>query len=412
MDLAQFKLHCAGMRTSIRTDAPVRGKRHVAFVLPGLRAGGSEHIVSLLCNHFSRTGWTVTLYAFEDPDQPPYYGHDAAVRIRRLGYPVGRLPLFQSLAAVCQRVRTLRRALSEAKPDLVISFLTRTNVVSVLAARPLGIPVIVSERNNPAAQRPGWVWSALRRYTYARAEGLVTMTQGAMDQFSKAMRRREWVIPNPTYAPIELDAERPSTRHVAAVGRLVPQKGFDMLLDAFAGVAGEIPEWSLVIWGEGPERAKLEVRRDALGLKEQVSLPGVTKEHGGWLRDADIFVLSSRFEGWGIVVGEAMAAGVPVISFDCRWGPGEMISDGVSGLLVPDGDVPALGRAIAQLCADPEQRRRLAEGARIASQRFAIDRILVEWERVAKEAIAALECAGETIRVSEPCGPSLAAYER
>lgn len=387
MDLAWRKAHCEGMTTPIRADAPARGKPHIAFVLPGLRAGGSEHIVSLLCNHFSRSGWTVSLYAFEEPDQAAYYAHDAAVRISLLGYPVGRLPLLQSLAAVRERVRTLRRALSQAKPDIVVSFLTRTNVVSVLAARPLGIPVIVSERNNPAAQRPGPVWSALRRYAYARAEGLVTMTQGAMDQFPKVMRRRQWVIPNPTYAPIELDPERPSSRQVAAVGRLVPQKGFDLLLDAFAGVAGDIPDWSLVIWGEGPERARLEAQRDALGLQERVSLPGVTQEHGGWLRDADIFVLSSRFEGWGIVVGEAMAAGVPVISFDCRWGPGEMISDGVSGLLVPDGDVPALGHAIAALCADPGWRESLAHGARVASKRFQIDMILRRWEEVVTEAL-------------------------
>ena len=382
----------------IRTDASARGQPHIAFILPGLRAGGSEHIVSLLCNHFNRSGWTVSLFAFEEPGTPPYYAHDLAVSITQLGFPVGRLPVLRSALAVFNRIGALRKALASTRPDLIISFLTRTNVVTVLAAKPLGIPVIVSERNNPAQQRPGAFWSALRRYTYARAHGLVTMTQGAMQYFPKVMRPRQWVIPNPTYAPVTLDEARPCGRQVVAVGRLVPQKGFDLLLDAFARAAPLIPDWSLTIWGEGPERAKLEAQRDALGLQDRVSMPGVTKDHGGWLREADIFVLSSRFEGWGIVVGEAMAAGVPVISFDCHFGPGEMIADGISGLLVPDGDVSALGAAIAALCADPDQRRRLSEGARAASQRFTVDRVLVQWERAAMEAIAPRQSGASSIR--------------
>ncbi len=377
----------------VQADATPAAKPHIAFVLPGLRAGGSEHIVSLLCNHFSRSGWTVSLYAFEDAHAPPYYAHDRAIHVCQLGYPAGRLPMLQSLLNIRNRIGTLRRALSLARPDLVVSFLTRTNVVSVLAARPLGIPVIVSERNNPAAQRPGALWSALRRYAYARAEGLVTMTRGAMMQFPKVMRRKQWVIPNPTYAPIDLDPGRPPIMQLAAVGRLVPQKGFDLLLDAFARVANRIPDWSLVIWGEGPERARLEAQRDALGLRHRVSLPGVTREHGGWLREAGIFVLSSRFEGWGIVVGEAMAAGIPVISFDCRWGPGEMISDGESGILVPDGDVIAMGDAIAGLCADPDRRKLLSQNARIASRRFQVDAILQQWEQAATDALASRAAA-------------------
>ncbi|BAV65633.1 glycosyltransferase family 4 protein [Sphingobium cloacae] len=375
------------MRKSFRAAAPFSGRPHIALVLPGLRAGGSEHIVSLLCNHFSRLGWAVSLFAFEERGDAPYYPHDPGVRIRQLGHPAGRLPLFRSLANVRDRILTLRGALEEDRPDLVISFLTRTNVVSVLAARPLGIPVIVSERNNPSQQRPGFAWSALRRHAYGRAHGLITMTQGAMDQFPASMRRRQWVIPNPTYAPIEPDPGRVAGKRIVAVGRLVPQKGFDLLLDAFARVSERMPGWSLTIWGEGPERAKLEAQRDALGLRKRVALPGVTKEHGGWLREADIFVLSSRFEGWGIVIGEAMAAGIPTIAFDCCWGPGEMIANGVGGLLVPDGDVPALGEAMAALCNDPARRAQLSQGARIASQRFTTDAVLRQWEDVVAEAL-------------------------
>ncbi|HKT77779.1 MAG TPA: glycosyltransferase family 4 protein [Sphingobium sp.] len=388
------------MTKPFRADALLAAKPHVAFVLPGLRAGGSEHIVSLLCNHFSRSGWTVTLFAFEEPGSAPYYPHDAAVSVVQLGQAAGPVTTRRSVLAVRDRIVALRGALDRARPDLVVSFLTRTNVISILAARPLGIPVIVSERNNPVQQRPGAIWSALRRFAYARAQGLVTMTHGAMSQFPPAPGRRQWVIPNPTYAPVEVDPDRPCGRRVAAVGRLVPQKGFDLLLNAFARVADRVPDWSLLIWGEGPERARLEAQRDALGLHERVVMPGVTREHGAWLHDADIFVLSSRFEGWGIVVGEAMAAGVPTISFDCCFGPGEMIADGTSGLLVPDGDVPALGEAIAALCADAALRRHLSEGARVGAQCFQIDRILLQWEDALSEALNLQQPAAAPLRIA------------
>src|SRR3546814_10544152 len=104
---------------------------------------------------------------------------------------------------------------------------------------------------------------------------------------------------------------------MAAVGRLVPQKGFDRLLDAFSRIATDHPDWTLVIWGEGPDRAALEEQRRRLGLDGRVEMPGVSKQPGVWIEQSDLFILSSRFEGWGLVLGEAMAAGLPVISFDC-----------------------------------------------------------------------------------------------
>lgn len=359
----------------------------IAFVLPGLGAGGSEHIVSLLCNHFAAQDWTVTLIAFEDESGVPYYSHHESVRIVRLGLesrrrwaPVGALAMFQ-------RAQRLQDALRDAAPDLVVSFLTRTNILSVLAARRSGFPVIISERNNPALQKVGRVWNLLRRWTYPRSAGLVTMTQGAMDYFTRSMDVRGWVIPNPAPSPPDMARQRPDGRIIGAVGRLVPQKGFDLLIDAFARVAESIPDWQLVIWGEGPERAALEAQRDRLGLSGRVSLPGITSQPGGWIAQSDLFVLSSRFEGWGIVVGEAMAAGLPVISFDCDWGPAEMIEQGRSGILIPNGDTTALGDAIALLCKDEARRRSLSSAAATRMAMFRLDQILARWQAVISEVL-------------------------
>jgi len=354
----------------------------LALVLPGLGAGGSEHIVSLLCNHFAAQGWLITLIAFEEPSAPSYYAYHPEVRIIRLGMKSRRRAAATGALAMLRRQKLLRQALKAVRPELVVSFLTRTNILSVLAARSLGIPVIVSERNNPALQTVGPVWSRLRQMTYPRAAGLITMTQGAMDWFKGAMDVKGWVIPNPVPPAITSAERRSGGPTIGAVGRLVPQKGFDLLLDAFARVAHAIPDWKLVIWGEGPERAALERQRDRLGLTDRVDLPGVTEKPGEWIPRSDLFVLSSRFEGWGIVVGEAMGAGLPVISFDCQWGPAEMIEHGKSGLLVPNGDVAALGEAILSLCADGARREALGTEARDRMALFGHDRVLALWQSV------------------------------
>ena len=354
----------------------------LAFVLPGLGAGGSEHIVSLLCNHFAAQGWSITLIVFEEASAPSYYAYHPQVRIIRLGMKSRRRAVATGVLAMLRRQRLLRRALKAVRPELVVSFLTRTNILSLLAARSLHIPVIVSERNNPALQTVGPVWSRLRQMTYPRSVGLITMTQGAMDWFKDAMDVEGWVIPNPV-PPAGAAPDRRSDGHtIGAVGRLVPQKGFDLLLDAFARVAQRIPDWKLVIWGEGPERAALERQRDRLGLADRVSLPGVTEKPGDWVPRTDLFVLSSRFEGWGIVVGEAMGAGLSVVSFDCQWGPAEMIEHDRSGLLVPNGDGAALGESIVALCNDPARRAALGQAARERMADFGHDQVLARWQSV------------------------------
>lgn len=361
---------------------------HVAFVLPGLGAGGSEHIVSQICNHLAALGWTITLIAFEERGAKPYYHHDPAVHILSIGMPPERRGRLAALAAMRSRLRLLRWAFRVTQPDVIVSFLTRTNILSVLAARGMAIPVIVSERNNPALQKVGAAWNRLRRFTYRRAAGLVTMTQGAMDQLALAMPPRSWVIPNPATIPPGADCRISDGRTIGAVGRLVPQKGFDLLLDAFARVVREAPDWRLIIWGEGPDRQALQDQIARLGLVGRVEMPGVTTHPGEWIAKSDMFVLSSRFEGWGLVVGEAMAAGLPVASFNCPWGPAEMIEHGVSGMLVPNGDTHALADALLALCRDEHRRIALGRAAAERMRTFAPEAIMAAWQSVIGEVMA------------------------
>jgi glycosyltransferase involved in cell wall biosynthesis len=382
-------------REAIAAEHPRIGSRrpHVLIVLPGLGAGGTEHVVNVLANQWAARGWLVTMVTFEAPGPPPYYHFDPAVRIVRLGVPQVKRSRTGAIAAGVRRVFLLRRTLKVLAPDVTLSFLTRTNVMSLAASRGLGLNVVVSERNNPALQDVGPIWRFLRAKLYPSAFGLVTMTNGALNYFSPAMRRRSWVIPNPVDLPaVDLPATGKPRRHgnvLVAVGRLVPQKGFDLLLKAFASVRRDFPEWKLVIWGEGPDRAELEAERDRLGLHGCVEMPGITSQPGTWVETADAFVLSSRYEGWGIVLLEAMAAGLPVISFDCQWGPREMVDDEKDGLLVEDGNVDALAAGLRRLLGDEDLRRRLGAAAGVSAARFTPEYVMQNWDQVIHAALAA-----------------------
>lgn len=359
----------------------------LVIVLPGLGAGGSEHVVNLVANHWAHRGHDVTILTLEPPGTQPYYAFAQSIRIVRLGVPPQRASRVKAAWLAIQRIGRLRREIAGIKPDFVLSFLTRTNVLSLLATLGTGIPTIVSERNNPGVQPFGGLWKWLQKRLYPRAFGLVTMTRGALEFFPPEMRRRSWVIPNAVDLPSDWTNRR-GGKILAAVGRLTHQKGFDLLMEAFSRIETSFPEWTLVIWGEGEDRAALEEKRKSLSLEGRVDMPGITAKPGQWVETADVFVLSSRYEGWGIVLLEAMAAGLPVISFNCQYGPSEMVADGEDGLLVPPDNVDALAEAMAKLLRDDALRQHFSERAAESAGRYTPQRVLAGWDEVLAETIA------------------------
>jgi glycosyltransferase involved in cell wall biosynthesis len=210
---------------------------------------------------------------------------------------------------------------------------------------------------------------------------IACLTEADAEAYREALGPRgPRVVVVPNSIPDELPAPAdPAATRIVAVGRLAKVKGFDRLLDAFAEVAEEYPEWTLTIIGEGGARAKLTQQIERLGLQGRVELPGETPSIQPDLEAASVYVLSSRFESFGIVLLEAMATGLAVVSFDCPRGPGEILDPGRTGLLVPDGDVRGLAEAMRELMKDEGLRARLGEQARRDVRRFGSTAVTARW---------------------------------
>lgn len=366
---------------SSERSAPIR---RICFVVEALGAGGAERVISLLASRWAAAGWDVAICSFDHPSDPVYHPLDPRVRLLRIGdasRPSGRPARLLSLA---RRISRLRRTLLNDRPDAVLSFLTKINVLTLAASLGTQLRIVVSERNNPARQNAHPLWNMGLRLLLRRANAIVAQTRRAADRGGTGRRNSIRVIPNPVAAPLAhpavYDAEGPL--RIVAVGRLTAQKGFDLLIDAFAPIARRHPRWSLDIWGHGDERASLADKISRAGMTDRISLRGVSAMQGGWAEGASAFVLSSRYEGFPNVLGEAMACGLPVVAFDCPFGPGELVCDGEDGLLVPDQNVPALGEALDRLMGDTRLRQRLGERAAISMRRLNPDQIARQWERM------------------------------
>lgn len=361
----------------------------LTLVISSLRGGGAERTAASMANYWARKGFAITLLTFDDGSTPPFYPLHAKVIHHPLGLTITPSGFCDRVIFIFRRFYTLRKAVRKSAPDAVIASMDVTNVRTLLSTMGLKIPALVTEQVDPSMSPMHPSWKFFRRMTYPFAAKIVCVSGGVENYFSWLPQEKKTVIYNPLTEMERNDSEtietkgEGGTKWALAMGRFRSdhQKGFDLLLKAFQKAAPNHPDWNLALWGDGPELEAIRSMRDELGLSERVRIPGVAERPFEEFRRADLFVLSSRYEGFPHVLVEAMACGLPAVSFDCPSGPNEIIRDGIDGVLVPPQDTDALAAAMDALMGDEERRKLLGRKAVEIKQRVGLDGIMAQWER-------------------------------
>ncbi|WP_083760710.1 glycosyltransferase family 4 protein [Robiginitalea biformata] len=360
------------------------GKRKIAFVIHNLGSGGAERVVTLLANHLVQS-YHVTIITHKKR-QPFYELHKEICVIHCFNDTLRSQNALESIRnnwRLYKRVNTLIR---ENRIELCIGFMTTSNVLSVLASRSNGIPVVISERNNPEEEKNklSHLWRFLKKYTYRKADKLVVQNNRIKSLYINDIDNKKLqIIPNPINPGLRPDPNVEMSNIILNVGRLERQKAQDTLIKAFANLNPS--GWELHIIGDGRQRSYLEALIDQLHMNDKVRLLGKKKNIQPYYAKARIFVLSSLYEGFPNVLLEAMQMGKACISTDCPTGPSDIISHGDDGILVPVGNTAELEAALRDLIENPAKERQLGEKAKDATRPYQIENIAAVWEELIAE---------------------------
>jgi GalNAc-alpha-(1->4)-GalNAc-alpha-(1->3)-diNAcBac-PP-undecaprenol alpha-1,4-N-acetyl-D-galactosaminyltransferase len=380
------------VRSPLQLRLNCRELRHMRIMLAvsSMVAGGAERVAATLVNCWCAEDHKVALITVASSDLD-FYALDQ--RVTRIALDLNRSSRSWRDFVVdnFKRVRKLRSAIRDFKPEVILSFLDTTNVRMLLASIGTGVPVIVEEHTDPTQSSLGRSVKFLRRLLYKRARAVVVLHPG-IARWARSFVRSEaiYVIPNPISSQFRKNGRVNPARdghRVIAIGRLETVKGFDMLLRAFAQSAQQHPGWTLKIIGDGSKREQLHALAAALQIGDRVSWERAVKEPEKELHRSDLFVLSSRYEGFPMVLLEAMACGLAVVSFDCPSGPREIIHDGEDGLLVPANEIGALAAAMSRLMSSEDERKRLGERAAHVVERFGVAKVADMWTTVFEQVL-------------------------
>ncbi|WP_108424727.1 glycosyltransferase family 4 protein [Flagellimonas amoyensis] len=366
------------------------GKQKIAFVIGSLTSGGAERVVTTLSRSLSHN-YDVTIFTFQKGET--VYRLDDSVKVISC---MDEIPpsktVLHSLILNYKLYRRLTSMLKSHQIELVIGFITMANVLTILAAKTLKIPCIVSERNNPYTDATPRFWKLCRRLTYPYAGFLVVQTELIKDFYKDLIDPRKiGVLPNPISQDLTKNRKenQPKENVVLNVGKLHDQKNQAFLIRAFHTL--DFKDWKLIIIGEGERRKSLENLIVELKLESNVFLLGRKNNIHDFYNRSKIFAFSSNYEGFPNALIEAMHFGLPCISTDCPTGPSELIHDGDNGFLTPVGDMEQFGNKLQELMDNPELRDKFSKKAMDTTSKFEVQYVTVKWEKVIESVLLPIE---------------------
>ena len=362
----------------------------VLILINSLAGGGAERVTLNLAKEWHDAGADVIIATLQSEEHDAYFVPEGIRRVSLNISGKSKSMLWILRNSVAPFI-SIRRLLQRERPNIAIGSIT-ISAIGLALARTGDEISIGYEHSYPREDFSGWtrwIWNLVRRYSYARLDGVVALVpQSAKWLRENTHARKVVAIPNWISLPLPYNEPRIEPEDVVpegkklllAIGRLHKAKRFDILLDVFGQIAPHYSDWHLVIMGEGDSREDLEAQVSRLGLTQQVSLPGFAGNVADWYRAADVFILTSAFEGFPMVLLEAMAHGCPPISIDCPVGPRNIIHNNENGLLIPYGDLDALVSGLDRMLSDDALRVYFASKAVEVLETYSLIRVNTLWQ--------------------------------
>ena len=347
-------------------------------------AGGVERMAIAIMGAMCERGHDVSLLTWDRDGAASFYPMDSRISWHKLDLG-DHLPK-AGWGLRLKRARKVRRIVSALRPDVIIGFQHGTFISMRLFTLGLGSPVVAAERNAPhrfdhiaAGKHQGFIMQ-----TFRLANRITIQCESYRSRYPAAVRPRMVTIPNPVF-PAAGFAEPAGTakaqKILLSVGRLSFQKNQMVLLDAFAGLAPEFPEWHLTLAGEGEDRKTLEARIEAHGLQERVSLPGAVRDVSSLYTASHLFCLPSRWEGFPNALAEAMSHGLPCVGFAECAGVRDLVRHGENGLLAEGNCNPrSLAVALREAMSDASLREEMGRNGIASMRDYGPEKIFDQWD--------------------------------
>lgn len=349
--------------------------KNICFLIGNLDySGGTERVTSLIANDLVEEDFSISILSFFG-GKDPFFDLDKNIKIGSL---FDKQVSFKR--EYFNTIYKIRSFIKSNSIDILIVVDSNSCVFTIPALIGLKVKHICWEHFNFKYNLGKPSRDIARKLAARYCDSIVTLTEEDKKFWIEGTSHNDQIItiPNPSPFQIKENFNQDVNRVVIAVGRLAPQKGFDLLLIAWIKVSRANPDWQLIIVGEGEERYELEKFIVNNELSSSVTLTGNTNDVSKYYEKADIFCLSSRFEGFGMVLIEALSFGLPIVSFDCEVGPSEILSK-TGSILVPPEDIEKLSLSLIKLMNDGTRRAEIRKDSLIKAKTYQIDKIIGDW---------------------------------
>lgn len=342
-------------------------------------SGGAGNVIQIMANTFYLKEKYLPVVVTLNPHSSKYKLDE---HIQTIEHPLSQYKSINKVSQFFKMVRSISRIIEKEEPNVIISFLDNINTLVLLSQYfNHSIPIVACERSNPVVIQPNKLWNALRRIAYYRAN-IITVQCSNFKSFMPSMQYKIQIMPNPVLLPVckKTDYAINGTVNFVSCARLNPIKQHYKMIEAIECLYKRGVDCCLTIYGDGPERNNLDNIIAIKGLQNVVNLPGAVQNVHQLLSEGDVYLMTSYQEGFPNALCEAMAVGLPTISFKCHDGLMDIVQDGVNGFLTEMNDAQSMVDKMEQLAKNQLLRKQMGEAAKCAMQQYNIDAIYEKWD--------------------------------